>query len=147
MPTAVAKQKTKVIPAETAPKIITAEERTRIKQEREVLAQELAHAQENFAIAQAALEEAADPNKDPQVYVDAHRDYTEMAAKVSKAQVRLGIHRQQFLSDEEIERRDRADAEAIEEAAREEARLKIAKPLQKRMLQALDDIFVLEAVC
>jgi hypothetical protein len=143
MPTAVVKPKTKAVPAETAPKIVTAEERTRIKQEREVLVQELAHAQENFAIAQAALEEAADPGKDPQVYVDAHRDYTEMAAKVSKAQVRLGIHRQHFLSDEEIEKRDREEREAKDEAIREAARLEVARPLQKRLEKAV--LGILEA--
>jgi hypothetical protein len=128
MPTAVAKSKAKEVKAETAQKIVTAEERTRIKQQREKLGQELAHCQENYDIAAAALEAAADPDKDPEEYMMCHRDFTILRKKLSAKQAEIEKHRTTFLTDEEIETLDREERETKEHAAREAARLEKVKP-------------------
>jgi len=140
--TAVAKQKAV---AAKEPKMISAEERSAIKQQRAKLALELQHCEENLSIAEAERDRALNGDDSDQLRA-AHKDYIAMRDKRDRKQTELLEHRHKFLSDEEIERRDREEQEAIEEAAREEARLKIAKPLQKRMLQALDDIFAAKAV-
>jgi len=119
---------------------VSAEQRTRIRQERSRIAQELAHCEENFAVAKAELERAADLALDPELYVAAHRDYMRMQIKLTKKQAELDKHRKTFLSDEEISRRDKEDADAKEAAAREEARLAIARPLQQDLFEALDHL-------
>jgi hypothetical protein len=140
MPTAVVKPKTKAVPAETAPKIVTAEQRTRIKQERAKLQQELEFCEENFELAKAELERAADPSLDPDIYVMAHRDYTIVHKKLIAKQSEIAKHRQTFLSDEEIAARDKEEQEAKEFAAREERRLKIARPWAEQLQQAVSNI-------
>jgi len=125
---------------------ISAEARTKIKQERAKLQQEFEHCQENFDIAAAALEAAADPALDSQVYVDAHRDYMQMEIKLKKKQAELAKHRKTFLSDEEIAARDKEDADAKEVAFEERNRQSFianrrrALPLITELLKIDDEV-------
>ena len=141
MPTAVKHKGAEVVTENR----ISAEQRTKIKQERAKLQQELEHCEENFDIAAAALEAAADPNKDPDEYVMAHRDYTILQKKLAAKQAELAKHRKTFLSDEEIAARDKEEAEAKEFAAREEARMAIARPLQQELETAVNNILAADA--